>query len=1078
MDPDGHIIQPPVYDAIGEFKKFGYAVMQREGKVGMLGEDAREMIPPKYEDLKVLDSTMIAVMDDDEWMVINLDEEIILKKGYERVNAWNGRFLTFMKDGFWGVVDYSGKTICKPVYESIQPFEEGYFITRINGKKGLLSDTGEEILPPQCDDVRIYNEDLFFYKIKYNWGAVNRKGEKVLAPEYQLYENISTNFLKLTKDNIVYLYSIASEKIIAKDNFDEFYPFSSNYILCKQDRQLGLMNLDGDLVLSVQYSEIQVFDEDRFRVKVNNKWGVVAKNNELIIPFDYDYIAPLKNRNCLVKLDNRFGIANYEGELVVPIEFDRIELEPDQAKAYKGESLSLFSLDDEGLLKDENSFKKYYTITIGKKRGVGRFPNRIGLPENDYTLSKFEWFYSSEADKWGLRRLDDGTDQIKPTFDFIRVERDYGFTIVGIEQLSYYQFEKTNYRFNMVFGIVNNDVGLLVTEVNMWDIRISDFNEGHESARVVFSNGRHGLVSRNPVGLMLRKDCAYIGEFHDGVARFSVKGKLSGSFTNKASGLGSLSTYLDNMLTKSEMIDYTLYDKEFKEDAEVICEGCEWGYVETSGATAVQTQFTFARDFLNEVGIVRYEDKWGMVDATDKLLIPFQYDGIHFLENTDNKILRVYNNDHKYGLIDTLGRVTVNLKYDELGGFSEGKLAVKRNGLWGFVNDEGEEIIPCRYKAVKNFHNNMAAVKLGNRWGLIDCQGEVIVKFEYTRLGNFKNGKAWAVTPKGVGYIDIHNRFVIEPKFDKAFDFDMGVARVVDGGKYGLIDQQGEYILPPKFSFMDEFDENNLAVVQIGRSNIRYKLIKRSGQFVTNKAFRKIEPFSEGLAAVKLKNGYGYINTRGRLVVPNIYSRVSPFSEGRAAVQKEGLCGYINYAGEEIVMLEYSKCLDFQDGKAVVYKGYKKGGLIDMEGNKIIEPSINRLYGFNNGRGLVRDTNFQFYYITQHAKVYDGIYQEAESYQHGIAVVQSNQNGQWGIVNQKGIEIISPKYDKIDKFVDGYAQVRIKSFSGLTNLRGDLIVNPDFEYISYAGRGLFRVEQGDKLGYFDSEGNWVWDLSQ
>src|SRR5690606_24208714 len=112
------------------------------------------------------------------------------------------------------------------------------------------------------------------------------------------------------------------------------------------------------------------------------------------------------------------------------------------------------------------SFKKFYTITIGKKKGVGRFPNRIGLPENDYTLSKFEWFYSSEADKWGLRRLDDGTDQIKPTFDFIRVERDYGFTIVGIEQLSYYQFEKTNYRFNMVFGIVNNDVGLLVTEVN------------------------------------------------------------------------------------------------------------------------------------------------------------------------------------------------------------------------------------------------------------------------------------------------------------------------------------------------------------------------------------------------------------------------------------------------------------------------------------------------------------------------------------------------------------------------------------------------------------------------------------
>ena len=131
-----------------------------------------------------------------------------------------------------------------------------------------------------------------------------------------------------------------------------------------------------------------------------------------------------------------------------------------------------------------------------------------------------------------------------------------------------------------------------------------------------------------------------------------------------------------------------------------------------------------------------------MVDAADRILIPFQYDGIHFLENTDNKILRVYNNDKKYGLIDTLGHVTVNLKYDDLGGFSEGRLAVKRNGFWGFVNEAGLEVIPCRFRFVKNFHNNLAAVKLGNKWGAIDKLGNVIIDFQYTRLGNFIDGLA------------------------------------------------------------------------------------------------------------------------------------------------------------------------------------------------------------------------------------------------------------------------------------------------------------------------------------------------
>ena len=34
----------------------------------------------------------------------------------------------------------------------------------------------------------------------------------------------------------------------------------------------------------------------------------------------------------------------------------------------------------------------------------------------------------------------------EPTFDFIRVERNSGFTIVGIEQFGYYSFERTNER--------------------------------------------------------------------------------------------------------------------------------------------------------------------------------------------------------------------------------------------------------------------------------------------------------------------------------------------------------------------------------------------------------------------------------------------------------------------------------------------------------------------------------------------------------------------------------------------------------------------------------------------------------
>ena len=86
INAEGQIVLQPNYDAIGEFKRFGYAVMQRLGGVGLLDSKGKEIIPPRYDDLKVLDSMPIAVMRDGGWSVINLHGDIVLPKGYERVN--------------------------------------------------------------------------------------------------------------------------------------------------------------------------------------------------------------------------------------------------------------------------------------------------------------------------------------------------------------------------------------------------------------------------------------------------------------------------------------------------------------------------------------------------------------------------------------------------------------------------------------------------------------------------------------------------------------------------------------------------------------------------------------------------------------------------------------------------------------------------------------------------------------------------------------------------------------------------------------------------------------------------------
>lgn len=1076
INAEGQIVLQPNYDAIGEFKRFGYAVMQQFGGVGLLNSKGKEIIPPRYDDLKVLDSTLIAVMRDGDWSVLNLNGEIVLPKGYERVTVLSNQYISYRRGEKWGIVDHHGNVISEPRYDEVTLAENNLFLVRKGGKLGLVNADGSETLPGIADEISFFNDSLIFYKSGNNWGAVDEKGANLVPPKYEAYSKISDTFIKLISNNRTFVFSLACNSVITQGDYDDYYSFSRKYLIVKKNRQLGLIDWCGTLVLKPQYFEIQSYESDYFRVNFRGKWGVVQANDKAVTKFEYDYIAPLRGSIGIVKKSNHFGVVNYRGEEVVDLKFNRIEIEDNRVKAYtrnggaSEETLTVLDFDEEGKLTGSGSFDKHLSIRISGK--PAEKPRRRADP-NDYVLDQFEWFYSPVNDRWGLRRLADGGIQIEPTFSFVNVIKELGFTLVGIEQSNRYEFERTTFRFDMVYGLVKNDVGLLVTEMEFWDVRLEDFYDGHSVARCVLSNGRHGLITR--IGKIIRKDFAYIGAFRNGVARMSIKGKLSGSMKDRNT-LGNISTYLNGLQTISSMVDYTQYDQLFQKEALLTCEGCEWGYVDSTGKIVVEPRFTFAQDFVNNVGIVECNNKWGMVNRLGNATIPCEYDGIEFLENTDNQMVRVYVQQPKYGLVDTLGQLTVDAVYEEIGSFNEGRLAVKRNGLWGYVNAEGLEVIPCRFREVSNFSGGLAAVKIGRQWGFIDKQGDVAIDFKYNRAGNFKAGIAWVTTTDGTGYINRKEEFVIPPKFEKAFDFEGDLARVVEDGKFGLIDRQGRFVSKPRYTTIEPFNRHGLAIASYGKDWTRYGIINQQGDLITNQPYNEIQAYAEGLAVVKIRENYGFIDTTGRMVIAAEYSKASSFSEGRAMVQKDGNCGYVNYTGDAVIPFQFSKCLDFQEGKAVVYKGIRRAGLVDLAGTLIIEPSLDRLLQFREGRGLVRDNDYRFYYITEQANLYNGFYEKATEFKHGVAVVQVK--GKWGIINRKGIEIIPPKYDMIDTFENGYAKVRIEGFTGLSNLSGHLIVEPDFEYISYAGDGLFRVEQGDKVGYFDQNGSWVWTLSK
>ncbi len=1073
MNANGEIISPPIYEAMGQFRKFGYAHIQQNKKVGLIDTLGNVVIQPKYNEIKILDENLFAIKTD-QWNVIDRTQNPKLQSAYNRIDLISPGFLRIQSANKWGIAQLNGSVICIPSFEEVSAFGN-YFKIKNEEKLGLMDQSGKIILTPENDKISIFDSNTFLFFRNRKWGVVNSNGEIIASAEYDNWEKISDDFIKFKTKGKIYLYSVRNGKVIKDQIHTNYLAYSNDKAIYFDKKKAGLMDEFGNILLEPVYNEVMLYSNDLFRVKKNGKWGIVGVDGEIKIPIEYNYISPIRGNAAIIRKERLSGLASVNGEILLEPVYTKIEIKAFSIKAFKGAALTLLDIDEDGKLVDEKNFKRHKRIKIGapQRSRINRFPTG---GSNSNLLENFEWFYDAATTKWGLRRLDNGEYQIEPTFHVINVHKDLGFTMVGIEKLIRQDFDRTSYAMEYVYGLVNNEKGLLISLVNMWDIRTEDLYNGLPCARVVFEDGMHGLMNEN--GKLIQKQYGFIGTFHDGVARFSKKGKLSGSMHKDAKGLDRLvSQYIHDLETSHFMVDYTKHDRAFEETAVLTCEDCMFGYMDTLGNIIVSPNYTFAKNFVNHTGLVEVDGKWGMVDSTGNEVLECQFKGIRYLEDTDNKVVEVYNNIKKYGLIDSTGHINVDINYDAIESCSDERFAVKNNGKWGYTNMEGKEVIPCQYKKVKPFNDTIAAVKKGSKWGFINKSGEEVLPLEFRRAGDFVENKMWASRKSKIGFINKKGDWVIPEQFDKCYNFRNGVAVVAYKGQYGLIDASGNYIVKPKYKFISEFNEYDLAIVKFGNNKIKQGVLNQSGEIITKKSFNTIANYQEEMAVVKTEDGYGAIDTFGRLVVDTKYSAFSNYAEGKAAVQKNGKWGFVDKEGNEVIPLEFTKCLDFEDGIAVVYKGYRKAGLIDTEGNFIIEPTINRMVDFSNGKGKVRSADrSKYYFIGTNATIADMNYDMASDYQHGVAAVKSG--NYWGIINTQGIELISPKFEKIENYQSGYAKVRINRLYGLANLKGEIIVPPKYEFINYAGDGLFRVERGDRIGYFDWKGKWVWALSR
>ena len=93
-------------------------------------------------------------------------------------------------------------------------------------------------------------------------------------------------------------------------------------------------------------------------------------------------------------------------------------------------------------------------------------------------------------------------------------------------------------------------------------------------------------------------------------------------------------------------------------------------------------------------------------------------------------------------------------------------------------------------------------------------------------------------------------------------------------------------------------------------------VIDRHGRIVAPLQFRFVEPFSHGLARVKLGEKWGFIDKSGKMVLEPRFRYASDFVNGFIRVELDGKCGFVNEAGKLAIEPRFADAHNFSHGLA------------------------------------------------------------------------------------------------------------------------------------------------------------------
>ncbi|MFZ8832903.1 MAG: WG repeat-containing protein, partial [Candidatus Caldipriscus sp.] len=463
-------------------------------KVGLIDTTGKEVVPVKYEDVKVVlgEKTLVKFKEKEKWGIMDLSANVILPAKYDWVCYNEGKVIFAVLDNKPYAFDASGKEIqyefesekeeqsesyefqYEVMSEEGDEYSEDYgdfSIVSRAGKKGVVSKDGKVIIPIAYDEIR-YDErnEIFFiakkeYKdkwrleYKYKWGLANKKG-KIFVPMKYDYLTTFCKGLIVVKSNDKFGLMDKTGKIIVYPKYDMLGLVEESnderYRIIRISEGQGSFynaffaeNRSLSVWSDYQIKYVEEYCRDLFLVGNNDKFGLIDEKGTEVLRTEFDEVAPYEDL-ILARKGDKWGIFDLKGKTILEIKYDWISFEDlkegrDLVRVKENYEAGL--VDRKGNIVIPPKYDDIKTVVgdkvvvqVGAYIGIVDINGREILPAEyeDFSVFNENLFLMSKDLKWGLFDTEKGKFVLPVKYDEINYDENMGLFFVERDGKEFY----------------------------------------------------------------------------------------------------------------------------------------------------------------------------------------------------------------------------------------------------------------------------------------------------------------------------------------------------------------------------------------------------------------------------------------------------------------------------------------------------------------------------------------------------------------------------------------------------------------------------------------------------------------